>query len=233
MKKSAVFFTVVISLFNPLTNRTTLLAIDKHSITKITIGATTVICSLATWHYLNKKIDKLEKLESILRKARGRDDATVQRIKKLVRYKYLSLFASLISFGYVGKQILNLRKNNTKEHIEKERVTTNDNDYELKFESGESWFSYEIFEHSNGYCNSSLISHDLKKTKMPKALESAYKQAWNKSFVAKKDLPTNELIRFFDEELSSIFERESLVKTEQKQKSFFIRRLFLSKPQDF
>jgi len=217
MKKTVISIAMIISIFNPLTNQETLLAINKHRQIKIATGATTGICSLVVWHYLNKKIDKLERLESILKKARGRDEDAVKHIKRLVSYKYLSLFVALVSFGYVSKQILNLCKNN----IEKERVITKD--YELKFKSGDSWFSYEIWEYSDDNSNDCLISHELQKTKMPKTLEKAYQQAWNKSFASKKDLSTSELRTFFHRELDSIIEQESL---KEPKKSSFLHSVF-------
>ena len=105
MNKLLKLLVITALFFNVFTKQTILFATNKQRHAKIAIGTTTGICSLGVWHYLNKKIDRLEKLESILKKARGRDEATVKRIKKLIRYKYLSLFVALLSLGYIGKYV--------------------------------------------------------------------------------------------------------------------------------
>ena len=69
---------------------------------KTAVGTAATIGSLVLWRYLNKKIKHLERTQIAFEKMkRFENSADIdKRIKKLTRYKYFSLFAAFLSFGY-------------------------------------------------------------------------------------------------------------------------------------
>ena len=86
-------------------SRQSVMAENHYRGVKAVAGIVVGVGGFFVRRYFSKELEKLEKMQNIFVKLGKVDDANDLRIKKLTRYKYFSLYASLLGFGYVVKQV--------------------------------------------------------------------------------------------------------------------------------
>ncbi len=110
MKRFFVSFFVFIFFLSFSTNQTTVFAENNYRGIKAAVGVAGIAGSVVLWRHFGKKIEKIERLQKVFEKVRGIDHGYAERIKKLLLYKHLCLFGTLLSFGYTVKQVAGILK---------------------------------------------------------------------------------------------------------------------------